>query len=387
LDTTALLVPGLCLGLGLLAADRLTRLIRQGALAFGIMDLPNERSAHSRPTPRGGGLAIVALGSLATLLITLFGILPAHVAVALLGGGLVVAAVGLIDDWRGMRWRFRVGAQLAAAAWALHWLGGFPTLDLGVARLGLGLFGYPLALLGLVWATNFFNFMDGIDGIAAGEAVTVGLVGGGLLLASGRYGLAAVAFATAGAAAGFLRHNWMPARIFLGDVGSTWLGFTLCTLAIASANTGAVPMITWGILLGVFVFDGTVTLARRVWNGHPVHAPHRQHAFCRAMRWGWSHARVTRGVIGLNVVLAAIAVATWVAPALLIPGAAMGLALLAAAYRWVELRMPMMEEWEAGAAPPLQLERVVPTSARVPPRHPDFVPATIRLEREHRLAG
>lgn len=387
LDSTALLVPGLCLGLGLLAADRLTRLVWRGALAFRILDVPNERSSHTRPIPRGGGLAVAVVGSLVTLGAWFLGALASGTAIALIGGGLLVAAVGIIDDWRGLRWRYRFAAQVLAAGWALAWLGGFPAVDLGITRLDLGSLGSGIALLGIVWGTNFFNFMDGIDGIAASEAIAVGGVGGLLLLASGRPGLAAVAFGVAGGAAGFLRHNWMPARIFLGDVGSTWLGFTICTLAIASANAGAVPMIVWGILLGVFVFDGTVTLARRVRNGHPVHAPHRQHAFCRATRWGWSHARVTRAITALNVILAALAVAAWTWPVLLLPGAAIGIAILAAAYRWVEHRLPMEAEWEPGRGPRLVLEG--PTRSRGIVSAPEAEPARamIRVEAGRRRAG
>lgn len=388
LDSTALLVPGLCLGLGLLAADRLTRLVRRVALAFRLLDIPNERSSHQRPTPRGGGLAVAVVGCLVTLAAWSLGSLPSDTAIALLGGGLLVAAVGILDDWRGLRWRHRFAAQVLAAGWALVWIGGLPAVELGVTRLDLGAAGPAIALLGIVWGTNFFNFMDGIDGIAASEAIAVGGVGGLLLLASGRPGLAAVAFGIAGGAAGFLRHNWMPARIFLGDVGSTWLGFTICTLAVASANAGAVPMIIWGILLGVFVFDGTVTLARRVWNGHPVHAPHRQHAFCRATRWGWSHARVTRAVSALNLVLAALAVVAWARPVLLLPAAAVGIVVLAIAYRWVERRLPMEEEWEPGAAPSLVLERIPPAPGLLVARESEPSRAPIRAEQgDRRRAG
>ncbi len=388
LDSTALLVPGLCLGLGLLAADRLTRLVWRGALAFRVLDVPNERSSHTRPTPRGGGVAVAVVGSLVTLAAWVLGDLPSTTAIALIGGGLLVAVVGILDDWLGLRWRYRIVAQVLAAGWALTWLGGFPSLDLGLTQFDLGSLGSGIALLGIVWGTNFFNFMDGIDGIAASEAIAVGGVGGLLLLAAGQPGLAAVAFGVAGGAAGFLRHNWMPARIFLGDVGSTWLGFTLCTLGVASANAGAVPMIAWGILLGVFVFDGTVTLARRVWNGHPVHAPHRQHAFCRAARWGWSHARVTRAVTALNVILAAFAVAAWTRPVLLLPAAAVGLVVLTGAYRWVERRLPMEEEWESGTVPRLVLERVPSTRGLVALPSPEQGRGVMRAELDRqRRAG
>ena len=333
------------------AGAALTGLARQLALALGMIDLPGVRSSHERPTPRGAGLAVAAIGLGITLLAAWAGWLSRPAAIALSGGGALVAGVSWVEDWRGVSWRWRVAAQALAATWALAWLGGFGPLDLGDRSVALGPTGGIVALLGIIWGTNFFNFMDGIDGLAGAETVVVGGVGGVLLLAGGEPGLACVALALAGAAAGFLRHNWAPARVFLGDVGSTYLGFTLCTVAVASANRGSVPMIVWGILLGAFVFDATVTLVRRVLDGRSVCEGHREHAFCRAVRAGWSHAQVTLSVVALDLVLAVLAGVGWRWPSLLILCAAGGLALLAVAYLWVEVRFPMLRRaWRAEPA-------------------------------------
>lgn len=323
------------------AGSALTGLARRLALALGMIDVPGVRSSHEHPTPRGAGLAIAGIGLGVTVLAGLAGWLSGPATLALVGGGALIAIVSWLEDWRGVSWRWRVAAQAVAATWALAWLGGFGPLDLGDRTLSLGPTGGIVAFLGIIWGTNFFNFMDGIDGLAGAETVVVGGVGGVLLLAGGEPGLAWVALALAGAAAGFLRHNWTPARVFLGDVGSTYLGFTLCTIAVASANRGSVSMIVWGILLGAFVVDATVTLVRRVLDGYGVCEGHREHAFCRAVRAGWSHAQVTTAVVALDLVLVVLAGIGWRWPSLLIACAAAGLAVLAVAYLWVEVQLPM----------------------------------------------
>ena len=333
---------------GAVLSDRARRL----ALSLGMLDVPGVRSSHEHPTPRGAGLAIAGIGLGVTAIVAAAGWLPRPAALALLGGGALVAAVSWLEDLRGVSWRWRVLAQAVAATWALAWLGGFGPLDLGDRSVALGPAGGVVALLGIVWGTNFFNFMDGIDGLAGAEAVVVGGVGGVLLLAAGDPGLAWVMLALAGSAAGFLRHNWTPARVFLGDVGSTYLGFTLCTVAVASANRGSVPMLVWGILLGAFVFDATITLARRLLNGYGACQGHREHAFCRAVRAGWTHPQVTGAIVALDLVLAGLAWAGWRWPSLLIPAAAAGVGLLAGAYCWVEVRFPMTRRaWSSEPAP------------------------------------
>jgi len=177
------------------------------------------------------------------------------------------------------------------------------------ATLSLGVFGPVLAALGLVWATNLFNFMDGIDGIAAIETLWVAGVGGLLLFRAGNPGLGGLALVLAGAALGFLRWNWPPAKIFLGDVGSGFIGFVLAALAIASENARDVPVIVWAMLFAAFIVDATITLARRFRSGL-WHQPHKTHAYQRAVQAGWTHKRVNFGITILNLTLALLALAT-----------------------------------------------------------------------------
>jgi Fuc2NAc and GlcNAc transferase len=212
----------------------------------------------------------------------------------------------------------------------------------------LGPIGGLLAVLGIVWATNLYNFMDGIDGIAGGQALCAGVFGGALLLLSGSAGLAAVAFLVAAATAGFLAWNWAPAKIFMGDVGSGFLGFSFGTLAVASENDGGVPLLLWVLLLGVFVVDATVTLLRRTLAGEVPYAAHRDHAYQRAVRSGWSHARVSGWVVAFNLALGVMSVIGWLRPHLLMPLFVGGLMALLIPYVVVERRKGMFQE---GAEP------------------------------------
>jgi len=222
-----------------------------------------------------------------------------------------------LDDRRGMSAVVRASVHVSAAGWAVWCFGGFPTLSLGTSTIPLGVAGSVLAVIGIAWLTNLYNFMDGIDGIAASEALVVGVVGGILLAAEKAPGLSLVALSLAGAVAGFLALNWPPAKIFMGDVGSGLLGYAFGVLAIASERENAVPAAVWMILLAVFIVDATATLIRRMLNGERWFEAHRSHAYQRAVQSGFSHRDVTTGVVGINMLLAAAAVAAWFIPSVL----------------------------------------------------------------------
>lgn len=285
----------------------LTGVVRRWMLARGRLDVPNERSSHVTPTPRGGGLSIAAVVLVGLISGWMLGWLPARVGIALIGGVVMVGVIGWLDDCYSLRARPRLLVHVAAALWTLAWLGGFPRLDVGAGSVALGVAGWVLAAVGIVWTVNFYNFMDGIDGIAGGEAVAVGTAGGVLLMLSGAPGLAGIAFLIAAASLGFLVWNWAPARIFMGDVGSGVLGYLFAALAIASENLGAVPVLVWVLLLGVFVVDATLTLIRRALDREAVFNAHRKHAYQRAVQAGWSHARVSTMALLLNAGLAGLA--------------------------------------------------------------------------------
>jgi Fuc2NAc and GlcNAc transferase len=286
----------------------LTGAARRYALARAILDHPNDRSSHAIPTPLGGGwgIAVPTLGAVAVA--WQMDWLARGAAIGLLGG-VGVALVGWIDDRVGLSARVRLLVQVLAACWLVGWLGGFDTIDLGTTRLALGMWGNAVAVLAVVWSTNLYNFMDGIDGIAGLEAVTVGLAGGVLLLAAASPGLAVVALAMAAASAGFLVWNRPPARIFMGDAGSGLLGFLIAGLALAADRAGAVPVPVWVMLLGAFVTDATIVLLGRMARGERWYSAHRGHLYQRLVQSGWSHGQVDSAVLVLNAVLVTLAVA------------------------------------------------------------------------------
>jgi Fuc2NAc and GlcNAc transferase len=313
-----------------------TGLVRRVALSHGVLDVPNERSSHSTPTPRGGGLAVVVTTVIACGVLALYGVIDTNVLFALLGGGTAVAAVGLLDDRYAVPAGARFAVHVAAAAWALWWLKGLPPLRVGDHLVALGWLGHGLALLGIVWAINLFNFMDGIDGIAASEAVFVTLAAAGLALLQKQLQMpSAVGLVFAGACLGFLPWNWPAAKIFLGDVGSGYLGFFIAVLALAAARSDPAAVWVWLILGGAFFVDSTTTLVRRALRGDRVYVAHRSHAYqWLARRWR-SHLKVTVAVALINLawLLPCAAVATlhparalWMVAAAFVPLVALALA-------------------------------------------------------------
>ncbi len=284
------------------AALLLTYLARRRALARGVVDVPNARSSHTVLTPRGGGIAIVLVFTVAVLTLYLRERIDRALLVALLGG-VAIAAVGFADDHRPLRSSVRLLVHFAAAIWAVAWMGGLPPLRIGAHLVEHSWVGQIVAVLGIVWVLNLFNFMDGIDGIAALEAIFVVLAAASLTACTGQtHSLGLLELLLAAACAGFLLWNWPPARIFLGDVGSGYLGYVIAVLTLATARTNAVAVWVWLILGGAFFADATVTLVRRTLRGERVHEAHRSHAYqWLARRWG-AHSRVTLLFLGVNLI-------------------------------------------------------------------------------------
>ncbi len=289
------------LPLAVFASLLLTWLLRRYALAKSLMDIPNARSSHSVPTPRGGGVAIVVTFLALLPLLGWVGWLGWPSVIGLFGGGAWVAVVGFLDDHGHIAARWRLLAHFIGAGWLLAWLPALPQLALAGYNFDLGLLGYGLAALMLVWLLNLYNFMDGIDGIASIEAITV-CVGGALLYALiGIPMLAAAPLLLAACVGGFLVWNFPPARIFMGDAGSGFLGLILGGLTLQAA--WVTPQLLWGwlILLGVFIVDATFTLLRRLLRGDKVYEAHRSHAYQYASRQYGAHLPVTLAVLAINV--------------------------------------------------------------------------------------
>ncbi|EIC29680.1 MULTISPECIES: MraY family glycosyltransferase [Methylomicrobium] len=287
--------------LSALAAFLLTGLIRRYALRSNLIDVPNRRSSHTQPTPRGGGMAIVAVFSAGLVALSALDVLTANQSLALIGAGTWVAFIGFLDDHRHIPAGWRLLAHFAGAGWGLYWLGGFPPLLLFGETVDLGGFGHLFGLLYLVWLLNLYNFMDGIDGIAGIEAVTACLGGSMLFLIGGHYQAWLEPALLAAAAAGFLLWNFPPARIFMGDAGSGFLGIVLGMLSLQAAWLDPALFWSWLCLLGVFIVDATWTLWRRFRRGERLHEAHRSHAYQFAARRYGSHKTVSLFVGAVNL--------------------------------------------------------------------------------------
>lgn len=228
------------------------------------LDVPNERSSHVHITPRGGGVVFVGLWMLIIFYALARGDLFWKQIAIFLPGLLIVTVVGFYDDCRSIPVRWRALAYLFAAILSVIALQGFSNITITAnLYLSLGSWGSVLAILAIVWSINLFNFMDGIDGIAAVEALFVLGVGGFILWQAGASTLSMLAWTLAAAVCGFLIWNKSPARLFMGDAGSTALGFSIMLLALYSEKEYGIPALLWAILYGIFIFDATITLIRR----------------------------------------------------------------------------------------------------------------------------
>ena len=294
-QSTAMTLPGLLtlVLLGSLASWALTSSVRRYALYSGLVDQPNARSSHAVVTPRGGGVAIVVsyFGLVAVLRVS--GSVEPRLVAALLGAGSLVALLGFLDDRFTLPARWRFAGHLAAAAWVLVWLGPLPAVPLFGHIIDFGIAATLLSALYLVWSINLFNFMDGIDGIASLEAIAVSLGGAFVWWLTQPQGDWLLAVAFAACVAGFLVWNFPPARIFMGDAGSGFLGCVIATLALWSSHTAAHLFWSWFILGGCFMVDATMTLVRRVIRGERFNEAHRSHAYQYAARRHGSHKLVS----------------------------------------------------------------------------------------------
>lgn len=290
----------------------LTFVLRRYALAKSLMDIPNERSSHAVPTPRGGGVAIVVSFALALPGLYSFGLLEPTLFCALLGSGLLVALIGFADDHGHIAARWRLLGHFVAAIWALYWMGGMAPVSMFGMEVQLGWAGCVLAAIYLVWMLNLYNFMDGIDGIASVQAIFVCLAGCLISLMAGNQSVLWGSLFLSSAVAGFLLWNFPPARIFMGDAGSGFLGVVLGILSLYAAWSSSALLWSWLILLAVFTVDSTVTLLRRLVRGEKIYQAHRSHAYQYAARHFASHKVVTLGVTFINVF--------WVFPMALLVG-------------------------------------------------------------------
>lgn len=330
-----MLILTLSLLFALFASWFLVGRFRLYALAQGLLDNPNARSSHTLATPRGGGLVFILLWLVAGVGSVFWGVWSFAQALAFLPGAVLLAGIGYWDDHHDLPARWRAVVHFVVAGGSIGALG-------VVADLSLGGFGVGVAVFAVVWSINLFNFMDGTDGIAGVEALFVLGVGGFFLWQANGAALAIPAWMLAAMVAGFLLWNWPRARIFMGDVGSSVLGFLIAMFALAGEVWFDVPMVLWVILYGIFWFDATVTLVRRVMAGERWYAAHRSHAYQRLYRpLGWSHGRILWGVIAVNSMLGSLALWASAMPEMQLVALGGAIGLLGITYALIERVAPM----------------------------------------------
>jgi UDP-N-acetylmuramyl pentapeptide phosphotransferase/UDP-N-acetylglucosamine-1-phosphate transferase len=306
------LVPLVCFGVSVVVGWPL----RLALDHFRILDQPNQRSSHTRPTARGGGIGI--LGAILLGCLFVGGLPNERLLWTVPAVCCAVALISLIDDVRGLSAGIRFGTHIVGALMLL-WAAGFlENAGPGLQRLHAAIPGVPPAvfipilLLGVVGYTNAFNFMDGINGIAASQAgitaLAMALIGG----MGGHWDSppVLVSLAVAGGAFGFLPHNFPRARMFMGDVGSAPLGMLLAFLVVwICRDRGFHLILPLALLHANFVLDTGITLVRRMARGENWLQPHREHFYQRLIRSGKSHPFVTGCEAGLLLVTAGVAVA------------------------------------------------------------------------------
>jgi len=273
----------------------LTYLIKNYALKKSFVADVNERSSHTLATPHGGGIAIAISWFVGLCYLYFYDEIEANLFYALMLG-VVIAVLGFLDDLYELSARFRILVQSTVAVTALFILGGLESLNLGFILIENQIVTNLFAYLLIVWFINLYNFLDGIDGYAASEAVFLALAGFILFGSSHFLVLGAAVF-------GFLLWNWQRAKIFMGDVGSTLLGYTVAIFSIYYANELNTNLWIWITLFGVFWFDATFTLLKRVKNGENLAQAHKQHVYQRLTQDGWSHERVVIASMVINMLL------------------------------------------------------------------------------------
>jgi UDP-N-acetylmuramyl pentapeptide phosphotransferase/UDP-N-acetylglucosamine-1-phosphate transferase len=307
LISSASIVAGAAIAFGASAAASLA--LARASWAFLPRDTPNIRSLHETPTPRTGGLAVL-LGLSLALLVTQG--LPAGRALWIPAATALLATVSFLDDRKGLPVGVRLSAQAVSAA-AIVWGAGLAVSTLWLpfaGDVGLGAFGAPVSFLGVLWLTNLYNFMDGMDGFAAGMTMFGCFFLGFESWSRGDAGAAVAALSLAAAAAGFLTQNRPQARIFLGDVGAIPIGFIVSVLVLRASRTQGVDVGAACLAFAPFIVDATITLFRRLLAGERVWSAHRSHYYQRFVLAGCDR-RLVLAVEYALMAACAIAAAVW----------------------------------------------------------------------------
>lgn len=273
----------------------LTYFIKNYAIKKSLVATVNERSSHTVPTPHGGGIAIALTWFIGLTYLFLIQSLDIHLYYALMVG-IIIAVVSYFDDLFELSPKLRLLTHGLVALLALYFLGGFEQLNLFFFTIKNQLFTNVFAFFMIIWFINLYNFLDGIDGYAGSESLFLA-VAGYLFFCDAHFLVLFVAVA------GFLVWNWHKAKIFMGDAGSTLLGFNVAVFTIYYTNEEASYFWIWITLFGLFLFDATLTLFRRYRNKERLSQAHKKHVYQRLHQSGISHDRVVIAGMIVNFIL------------------------------------------------------------------------------------
>ena len=276
----------------------LTYLIKYYAIKKSLFDIPNQRSSHTIPTPHGGGIAIAMTWFIGLTYLYYTHDIDNRLYNALMTG-LIISAVSYLDDLYELSAKLRIIVQSFSALLGLYFIGGFETLDLGLFTISNQIFTNIFAFFLIVWFINLYNFLDSIDGYAGSEAIFLAI--SGFVLYGDTHFLILIS-----AVFGFLIWNWHKAKIFMGDVGSTLLGYNVAIFTLYYANETSQNFWIWIILFGVFWFDATITLFRRYKNREKLSQAHKKHAYQRLYQSDWSHSKIVLFSVAINIILLGI---------------------------------------------------------------------------------
>lgn len=279
----------------LLLSFALTYFIKEYAIKKSLVAHVNERSSHSVPTPHGGGIAIAIIWFLGLVYLYFTSEIEANLFYALLVGN-IISIVSFFDDLYELSPKLRLIIQALVAILGLYFLGGFETLTFGLFNISNSIFTNIFAFFLIIWFINLTNFIDGINGYVGSEFVFLSLAGF-FLFSDTHFLVLAVSVL------GFLFWNWNKAKIFMGDVGSTLLGYNIAIFTLYYSNLEAKNFWLWIVLFSLFWFDATLTLIRRKLNGEKLSQAHKKHAYQRLTQVGWNHYKVTNYSILINVIL------------------------------------------------------------------------------------
>lgn len=281
----------------------LTKLVYQVSINKNFLDIPNQRSSHDIPKPKGGGISIVVLLFLTIIVLIPIKLIDTDILLSLLIGGSIVSVIGFMDDIKSLPILSRAITYLLSTIISVYLINGIEQISINERVYELGYTGWILGILFIVWLTNLYNFMDGTDGFAAIQTICTSIFCGALLYQLNNTALCLVLFCMVFSTLGFLKWNWPPAKIFMGDVGSCTVGFIFGLLAIYTDQKDLIPLSVWLILLAPFIGDSTITLLKRLVNREKWYKAHNTHAYQKLYQLGISHTGLAISLFCLNIAI------------------------------------------------------------------------------------